>query len=244
MKAFESAGTTEYGTPVRKVILATNIAETSITIPGIKYVIDCGLQKMRVFKASSGIDSLQVLPISKNSATQRAGRAGREQAGGKCFRLYTSEAFGDLDENTVPEILRCNISGIILNLKAMGIEEISSIDFIDRPSQQSFLKGFETLIKFKAIDQGTAKLTKLGHEMAVLPTEPIYSKLLVTALSQKYTSIRSEVVGIVSMLSVENIFFSPSLSSKSEHDQFAISKKRAKLLDPRGDHLGLLNIFR
>ena len=91
-------------------------------------------------------------PISKNSATQRAGRAGREQAGGKCFRIYTEESHSDLDENTIPEILRCNLSGIILNLKAMGINDVSKMDFIDKPDQQSFLTAFQTLIKLGAIN--------------------------------------------------------------------------------------------
>lgn len=117
----------------RKVVLSTNIAETSVTIPGIKYVVDSGLSKIRTFKNSTGVDALKITPISKNSATQRAGRAGREQAGGKCFRIYTEESHTDLDDNTIPEILRCNLSGIILNLKAMGIDDVSKMDFIDKP---------------------------------------------------------------------------------------------------------------
>jgi len=172
-------------------VLATNIAETSITIPGIKYVVDCGLQKIRTFKSISGLDQLEVLPISKNSATQRAGRAGRDQDGGKCFRLFTHDSFKELEENTVPEILRCNLSGIVLNLKAIGIKDISSIDFIDKPDQQSILKAFQILIKLGALDPNTAELTNLGKEMSVFPTDPVYSKLLVTALQKKYESVRS-----------------------------------------------------
>lgn len=126
----------------RKVVLSTNIAETSVTIPGIKYVVDCGLSKIRTFKNSTGVDALKVTPISQNSATQRAGRAGREQAGGKCFRIYTEESHAGLVENTIPEILRCNLSSIILSLKAMGISDVSKMDFIDKPDQQSFLTAF------------------------------------------------------------------------------------------------------
>ena len=118
-----------------KIVLSTNIAETSVTIPGIKYVVDCGLQKIRTYKTSTGVDSLKVLPISKNSAIQRAGRAGRECGGGKCFRIFTEESLEQLVDNTKPEILRCNLSGIILNLKAMGIDDVSSMNFIDKPDQ-------------------------------------------------------------------------------------------------------------
>ena len=117
------------------MVLSTNIAETSVTIPGIKYVVDCGLSKIRTFKNSTGVDALKITPISQNSATQRAGRAGREQAGGKCFRIYTEESHAELVENTIPEILRCNLSGIILSLKAMGISDVSKMDFIDKPEQ-------------------------------------------------------------------------------------------------------------
>ena len=115
-----------------KIILSTNIAETSVTIPGIRFVIDSGLVKIRTYKNSTGIDALKVEAISKNSSTQRAGRAGRETSG-KCFRLYAEDTYENLEENTVPEILRCNLSGVILSLKAIGIKDVSKIDFIDKP---------------------------------------------------------------------------------------------------------------
>ena len=124
-----------------KIILSTNIAETSVTIPGIRYVVDSGLAKIRSYKNSTGIDTLKVEPISKNSSTQRAGRAGRE-APGKCFRLYTEETLATLDENTIPEILRCNLSGVILSLKAIGFKDVSKIDFIDKPTQQAYMSAF------------------------------------------------------------------------------------------------------
>jgi HrpA-like RNA helicase len=116
-----------------KIILSTNIAETSVTIPGIRFVIDSGLVKIRTYKNSTGIDALKIEAVSKNSSTQRAGRAGRE-APGKCFRLYSEETFSQLEDQTIPEILRCNLSGVILNLKAIGIKDVSHIDFIDKPS--------------------------------------------------------------------------------------------------------------
>ena len=124
-----------------KVIFSTNIAETSVTIPGVRFVIDTGLSKIRTYKNSTGIDALRIQPISKNSATQRAGRAGREKSG-KCFRLYSLDTFNSLEEVTIPEILRCNLSGVILNLKAIGIKDVSKIDFIDKPDQKAFLNSF------------------------------------------------------------------------------------------------------
>lgn len=125
----------------RKVILSTNIAETSVTIPGVRYVVDCGKVKQRNYRNTTGVDQLVVTPISKNSATQRAGRAGRE-APGKCFRIYTEDTFQTLAENTVPEILRCNLSGVILQLKALGIKDLTSVDFIDKPDLKSLLAAF------------------------------------------------------------------------------------------------------
>ena len=97
----------------RKVVLSTNIAETSVTIPGISYVVDCGLVKQRVFKANTGVDSLQKCTVSKNSASQRMGRAGRTKPG-KCFRLYTADAYEQMELVTVPEILRTNLAGVVL----------------------------------------------------------------------------------------------------------------------------------
>jgi HrpA-like RNA helicase len=141
-----------------KIILSTNIAETSVTIPGIRYVVDSGLAKIRSYKNSTGIDTLKVEAISKNSATQRAGRAGREAAG-KCFRLYSEETLSTLDENTIPEILRCNLSGVILNLKAIGIKDVSKIDFIDKPTSQAYMSAFQILIKLGAVSPQNAELT-------------------------------------------------------------------------------------
>jgi len=149
---------------------------------------------------------LQVTAISKSAATQRAGRAGRE-APGKCFRVYTADTFAKMDEVTVPEILRCNLAGVILSLKAIGIEDVSQVDFMDRPEQRSFLAAFQTLIKLGALSAHTAALTDFGKEMAILPTEPIYSRLLVTSLKPEFSAAKEAIAAIVAMLSVENVFF-------------------------------------
>ncbi|WJX77661.1 Pre-mRNA-splicing factor ATP-dependent RNA helicase DEAH10 [Trifolium repens] len=116
-----------------QVILATNIAETSITIPGIKYVIDPGLVKARSYDPGKGMESLIVVPTSKSQALQRSGRAGREGPG-KCFRLYPENEFEKLEDSTMPEIKRCNLSNVILQLKALGVDDILGFDFIEKPS--------------------------------------------------------------------------------------------------------------
>lgn len=120
----------------RKIILATNIAETSITINGIKFVIDSGLVKLRLYNPLNGLETLQIQKISKASAAQRLGRAGRESSG-KCFRLYTEESFESMGEYTVPEIQRCNLSEVVLQMLSMGIREPQSFDFIDKPSKKA-----------------------------------------------------------------------------------------------------------
>ena len=120
----------------------------------------------------------------------------------------------------MPEILRCNLAGVILNLKAIGISDVSKVDFIDRPEQRTFLAAFKTLIRLGALDHQTAELTSQGHEMAVLPTEPIYSRLLVTTLKPEYSGvIRKAICTIVAMLSVENVFFGSQTLESDQKDR-------------------------
>jgi HrpA-like RNA helicase len=120
----------------RKIVLSTNIAETSITISGIRYVVDTGMVKVRGFNPKTGIETLTVSPVSKASANQRSGRAGRE-AEGFCFRLYTEELFNQLAEETEPEITRCNLASVLLLLKASGIDDVVGFDFMEKPSRNS-----------------------------------------------------------------------------------------------------------
>ncbi|KAF9312283.1 putative ATP-dependent RNA helicase dhr2 [Linnemannia elongata] len=170
-KIFEPA---PHGT--RKVILATNIAETSITIPNIRYVIDTGCHKSRGYNAKIGIESLLVEPISKSSARQRMGRAGRE-APGLCFRLYTEDSFDQLEEDAIPEIKRCNLESAILSLKATGIDDVTRFDFMDRPSKSGLLRSLEHLYALEALDD-EGKLTDIGTKMAAFPVDPPYAKVL------------------------------------------------------------------
>ncbi|KAJ2959025.1 hypothetical protein NQZ79_g5437 [Umbelopsis isabellina] len=217
----------------RKVVLATNIAETSITISGIRYVIDCGVAKVRGFNPKVGVESLLIHPISKSSARQRMGRAGREAAG-FCYRLYTEPSFAELEENTVPEIKRCNLSAAVLQLKATGIDDVLGFDYMDRPSRTSLSRALEQLYSLGAIDD-KGVLTQDGKQMAEFPLDPLFSKVLIQ--SQPY-ECTSEIISIISLLSVDSVFFTPP----DKRDNVAEAKKR--FLHPDGDHLTLLNVLK
>ncbi|KAF9192954.1 putative ATP-dependent RNA helicase dhr2 [Haplosporangium sp. Z 767] len=217
----------------RKVILATNIAETSITIPNIRYVIDTGCHKSRGYNAKIGIESLLVEPISKSSARQRMGRAGRE-APGLCFRLYTEDSFDQLEEDAIPEIKRCNLESAILSLKATGIDNVTEFDFMDRPSKSGLLRSLEHLYALEALDD-EGKLTEIGTKMAAFPVDPPYAKVLLQSEKMECTK---EAIEIISLLSVDTIFSAPS--SKREE----ANEARQKFTSLDGDHLTLLNTLR
>ena len=155
---FEPApGKNKYGISGRKIIVATNIAETSITIDGIVYVIDSGMSKQKVYNPRLRQESLLVSPISKASAKQRAGRAGRTRPG-KCFRLYTEESYTThLQDNTYPEILRSNLASVVLNLKKLGIEDLVHFDFMDPPAPETLMRALELLNYLGALDDDVFK---------------------------------------------------------------------------------------
>ena len=220
----------------RKVILWTNIAETSLTINGIRYIIDTGLCKIKSFQATTGIEALKITAISKNSAVQRAGRAGRE-APGKWFRLYSEDIYNEMETSTVPEILRTNLSRVIIQLKAMGIENVTDFDFMDKPKKQLFIKAFKELSDLKWLDSN-ANLNELGRQMSIIPTEPIFSKLLIHSLKDEFKPITEDIWIIVAMLSVENIFFTPRANKRKAE------RKHKKFIWSYSDHLTLLNVYR
>ena len=220
----------------RKVVLATNIAETSLTINGICYVIDTGFNKQKTFNAKSGMESLVVTPISQAAANQRSGRAGRTQPG-KCFRLYTSFSFqNELEPNTVPEILRTNMGNVVLMLKSLGISDLIHFDFMDAPPADALIRALEQLYALGALnDKGD--LTKLGRRMAEFPLEPMLSKAVIA--SEKYKST-SEVLSSVAMLSLgASVFYRPK--------EKAVHADTARLNFARGgggDHISLLRCYR
>ena len=218
----------------RKVVLATNIAETSITIDGVVYVIDPGFVKQNCYNPRSGMESLQVVPCSRASANQRAGRAGRVGPG-KCFRLYTQYAFlNELDDNTTPEIQRVNLSTVVLGLKCLGIHNLIEFDFMDPPSPELLKLALEQLYALGALnDRG--ELTKLGRRMSEFPLDPMMAKALI--ISEKY-HCSEEVASICSILSVSGAIFYRPKDKKVYAD-----RAHANLVRPGGDHLTLLNIW-
>ena len=190
----------------RKVVIATNIAETSLTIDGICYVIDSGFAKQKSYNPKTGMESLVVTPISQAASNQRSGRAGRT-APGKCFRLFTAWSFkNELEENTVPEIQRTNMGNVVLQLKALGINDLLNFDFMDAPPAETLMRAFESLYALGALnDKGD--LTKLGRRMAEFPLEPMLSKAVIIA--EKYGCVK-EILSMVSMLSIgASVFYKP-----------------------------------
>ncbi|KAL7240688.1 hypothetical protein ACSBR2_006356 [Camellia fascicularis] len=225
-------------TGFRKVILATNIAETSITIPGIKYVIDPGLVKARTYCARTGMESLIFVPTSRAQALQRSGRAGREGPG-KCFRLYPEIEFEKLRDSTIPEITRCNLSNVILQLKALGVDDIFGFDFMEKPSRDAVIKSLEILVLLDAITEEYKLSDPVGHQMARLPLKPIHSKALI--LASQFNCLE-EMLITVAMLSVESIFYAPRETSVHEAAWAQTATKCFSSLE--GDHLILINIYR
>jgi ATP-dependent RNA helicase DHX8/PRP22 len=218
----------------RKVVIATNIAETSITIDGIYYVVDPGFVKQNAYDAKLGMDRLQVTPISQAQAKQRAGRAGRTGPG-KCFRLYTESAFNsEMLPTTVPEIQRQNLSNTILMLKAMGINDLLHFDFMDPPPTNTMLTALEELYQLAALDE-EGLLTRLGRQMADFPMDPALAKTLIA--SSKH-DCSEELLTIVSMISATQ-----SVWHRPKDKQEQADKKKAKFHDQHGDHLTYLNLY-
>jgi ATP-dependent RNA helicase DHX8/PRP22 len=219
----------------RKVVIATNIAETSITIDGIYYVVDPGFVKQTAYDPKLGVDRLQVTPISQAQAKQRAGRAGRTGPG-KCYRLYTEQAFQtEMLPTTIPEIQRQNLCNTILMLKAMGINDLLHFDFMDPPPTNTMLTALEELYALSALDDD-GLLTRLGRQMADFPMDPALAKSLIT--SEKF-NCADEMLTIVAMVSASttSIFYRPKEKEK-QADQ-----KKARFHDQHGDHLTLLNVY-
>nr|XP_055054188.1 ATP-dependent RNA helicase DHX33 [Misgurnus anguillicaudatus] len=220
----------------RKVILSTNIAETSITISGIKYVIDTGMVKAKRYNPDSGLEVLAVQRVSKAQAWQRAGRAGREDAG-FCYRLYTEEEFDNFASMTVPEIQRCNLASVILQLLALGVPDVLNFDFMSKPSPESMQKAVEQLDILGAVNRKDEQvlLTPLGKKMASFPLEPRFSK---TLLISPDFSCTEEILTIISLLSVDSVLYNPPAR---RDDVLAVRKK---FISSEGDHITLLNIYR
>ncbi|CUG05081.1 DEAD/DEAH box RNA helicase, putative [Bodo saltans] len=217
---------------VRKVILATNIAETSITVEGIKYVVDSGVVKAKSFSAKTGMESLAETDVSRAQATQRAGRAGRMSAG-KCYRLYTQDAYERMAENTTPEITRSSLNSVILQMKGIGIQDVETFEFMDKPPTAAIRRAEETLFLLGALDRDRS-ITALGKALTHFPIEPTAAKSI---LCGKVYGIPREVVGVIAMIATENIYVT-SREGKEKADNC-----RRTFAKPVGDHISYLALF-
>ncbi|CUG28552.1 pre-mRNA splicing factor ATP-dependent RNA helicase, putative [Bodo saltans] len=217
----------------RKIVVATNIAETSLTIDGVVFVVDCGFSKQKVFNPKLRIESLLVTPISQASARQRSGRAGRTRPG-KCFRLYTRKAYDTLlQPQTHPEILRCNLGSIVLHMKKMGIDDLVHFDFVEPPSPETLMRALELLNYLKALDDD-GFMTPAGDQMAVFPVEPEMAAMLIHSPEYK---CGTEIAKICAMMSVQN----PFIQNNKEFTRSNYAKEQ--FYHQTGDHLGLLNTY-
>ena len=218
---------------VRKCIVATNIAETSLTVDGIMYVVDAGYSKLKVYNPRMGMDTLQITPISQANASQRSGRAGRTGPG-QAYRLFTEKAFKDeMYIQTIPEIQRTNLSNTVLLLKSLGVRDLLDFDFMDPPPQDTITTSLFDLWALGALDN-LGELTELGRKMNAFPMDPPLAKLLI--MSEEY-GCSEEMVTIVSMLSVPNVFYRPK--ERQEESDAA----REKFFVPESDHLTYLHVY-
>ncbi|XP_008551544.1 probable ATP-dependent RNA helicase DHX35 isoform X1 [Microplitis demolitor] len=220
----------------RKIVIATNIAETSITIPNIVYIIDCGFAKLPWFDVDTHTNSLIVAPVSKASADQRAGRAGRVQSG-KAYRLYTESAYDDFIESNPPEMQRSDLAPAILQLKALGIDNVLRFNFPSVPPSKSLVAGLELLYALDAIDRDGNLTKPLGFTMAEMPLEPVFAKCLYTSGEM---GCSDEISTILSMLQVQNILIRPSsgqgsIKARVAHRKFEVEE---------GDLITMLNIYK
>ena len=248
----------------RKVVLATNIAETSLTIDGISFVIDTGFSKQKSYNPRTGMESLIVTPVSKASAQQRSGRAGRRithishlksfdtntrtptlehqrsntgTGPGKCFRLYTAWSFkNELEDNTIPEIQRTNLASVVLMLKSLGINDLVNFDFLDAPPAETLIKSLEQLYALAALNS-RGELTKLGRRMAEFPCDPMLSKMIISA--EKY-GVVDEAITIAAMLDVNNSVFYRPKDRKIHADTAKMRFARGG----HGDHIALMRVYK
>lgn len=217
----------------RKCIVSTNIAETSLTIDGIVYVVDPGFSKQKVYNPRIRVESLLVSPISKASAQQRAGRAGRTRPG-KCFRLYTEAAFKkELIEQTYPEILRSNLSNTVLELKKLGIDDLVHFDLMDPPAPETLMRALEELNYLACLDDD-GNLTQLGKMASEFPLDPALAVMLISS-PEFYCS--NEILSLTALLSVPQIFVRPA-SARKRADEM-----KNLFAHPDGDQLTLLNVY-
>ncbi|XP_067864579.1 probable ATP-dependent RNA helicase DHX40 [Heptranchias perlo] len=223
---------------IRKCVIATNIAATSLTIDRIRYVVDCGFVKQLNHNPRVGLDILEVVPISKSEAMQRAGRAGRTSAG-KCFRIYSKEFWEKcMPDHMVPEIQRTSLTSVILTLKCLGINNVIGFPYLDSPEERHILEALKQLYQSDAIDR-TGWVTKLGRLMVEFPLPPAVTRAVIKAAAMGCESL---LLPVAAMLSVENVFIRPGNPNKQKEAEL---RHRELALEAGGsnDFVTLLNVF-
>ncbi|POM61893.1 Pre-mRNA-splicing factor ATP-dependent RNA helicase [Phytophthora palmivora] len=221
----------------RKVIVATTIAETSVTIEGVVFVVDGCFTKLAFYNPLTGVEALLTAPVSKASAKQRAGRAGRSSPG-KCFRLCTQEHFRTkLPKDTIPQMQRTNLATVALYLLSMGIQDLAHFDFVSPPSPEALIRALELLFSLGAIDTNCRLIEPLGTQMAEFPVAPALAKVLLSSFRFDCTL---EMLSIASVLSVGDVFLG---SRGSRERQEKVAEAMEHFAHPDGDHMMYLSIY-
>lgn len=222
----------------RKVIVATSVAETSLTIEGVKYVVDSGFTKMNYFNVQTGIDVLLTCPVAKASAVQRAGRAGRTEPG-KCFRLMMEADYEQLPDRCPVEMQRADVTAAVLQLKAIAIQDILHFDFLSPPTTEAMIFSLELLYSLGALDMG-CQLTPAGEKMADMPLDPRLAKAL---LSSWEFGCCEELLSVAAMCSVDYPFIFRKTGPMSAEAKRQLAESIKEFASVEGDHLTLLNIY-
>ncbi|KAG6641343.1 probable pre-mRNA-splicing factor ATP-dependent RNA helicase DEAH9 isoform X1 [Carya illinoinensis] len=219
----------------RKVVISTNIAETSLTLEGIVYLVDSGFSKQKFYNPISDIENLVVAPISKASARQRAGRAGRVRPG-KCYRLYTEEYFSkEMSAEGIPEMQRSNLVSCVIQLKALGIDNILGFDWPASPSPEAMIRALEILYSLGILDDDAKLTSPAGFQVAEIPLEPMISKMI---LSSNELGCSEEILTIAAVLSVQSIW----VYERGVHRELDEAKLRFAAAE--GDHVTFLNVYK
>lgn len=217
----------------RRIVLATNVAETSLTVPGIRYVIDVGTARVKRYSLRSKVEQLMVEPISQAAANQRAGRCGRV-ANGICIRLYEEKDFNGRPSFTDPEILRSSLAGVILRMKSLHLGVVDDFPFIEAPSKRAITDGYQLLAELGAVDDAN-DLTRIGVELARLPLDPRVGRMILEARDRQALD---EVLVIASALSVQDVRDRP-LEAQAQADQAHV-----KFDDEKSEFTGYLKLWK
>ena len=223
----------------RRVILATNVAETSLTVPGIRYVVDTGTARISRYSNRTKIQQLPIEAVSQASAQQRAGRAGRTSPG-IAIRLYAEDDFAARDEFTEPEILRTSLASVILQMLSLGFGDVQEFPFLTKPDSRGVKAAFDLLVELGAVElSASTRLTDLGRELSRLPIDPRFARMLLEA---RRTGVLRDVLAIVAGLSIQDVRERPSADEGGARREEA-DRLHARFTDPISDFLSMLNLW-